>query len=98
MVRTCKRHGRNLGNGRLDGRWTKLGYFARSIADSQKHKAYYATASGVVEDSGVVAPGSSGVGVSSTPWPLHRGQELRPVVSHCGKISKRSMAVCGDIV
>lgn len=34
--------------------------------------------------------GSSGLGCasvsedfSSTPWPLHSGHELRPVVSHC---------------
>lgn len=56
-----------------------LGYFAR------KRKmmviVYYATAGGVVEGEMAVS-GSSGVGVSSTPWPLHKGQELRPVVSH----------------
>lgn len=44
---------------------------------------HYATASGAgVEDGGVGASGTSGVGVSSTPCPLQSGQELRPVVSH----------------
>ena len=32
---------------------------------------------------------------SSTPWPLQRGQELRPVVSHCEDVSKKhGIPVC----
>lgn len=57
---------------------------------TQASHVYYATASGaaggVVEGGkgGAVASasGRSGVGVSSTPWPLQSGHELRPVVSH----------------
>jgi hypothetical protein len=43
----------------------------------------YAIASGAgVGAGGEGVSGTSGVGVSSTPWPLQSGQELRPVVSH----------------
>jgi hypothetical protein len=53
-------------------------------AHSTPGDAHYTTASGAggVVDNGTAASGTSGVGVSSTPWPLHSGHELRPVVSH----------------
>lgn len=62
-------------------------------------RVYYSTASGgvAIAAGGVGASGMSGGGVSSTPWPLQSGQELRPVVSHYSLLVYIQMRDCAEL-